>query len=62
MTERVIWFTDNSSPRCVLENDSVSRILLPTQKPGRLGRGIAVVSLPSITITVAITGLSSARS
>ena len=60
-TVTVTWFTVNASS-CLLEEESVSKGLLPRQYPGVLGWGIDAVSLLNINTAEAIVGLSSARS
>lgn len=46
----------------LLEDESVSNILLPVQNPGCLGSGILALSLLNISTADDIVGLSSARS
>ena len=60
-TVTVTWFTENDSS-CLLEDESVSKGLLPRQYPGVLGWGIVAVSLLNINTAEDIVGLSSAFS
>lgn len=60
-TVTVTWFTENDSS-CLLDEESVSKGLLPRQYPGVLGCGIVAVSLLNISTAEDIVGLSSARS
>ena len=60
-TVTVTLFTENDSS-CLLEDESISKGLLPRQYPGVLGWGIVAVSLLNINTAEDIVGLSSARS
>lgn len=62
MTERVTSVTVQVSSSIGFFGEEEEERLLLTQKPGRLGWSISVVSLVSIRTTDDITGLSSAHS
>uniref|UniRef100_A0A6N2KUB7 Uncharacterized protein n=1 Tax=Salix viminalis TaxID=40686 RepID=A0A6N2KUB7_SALVM len=54
-TVTVTWFTENDSS-CLLDEESVSKGLLPRQYPGVLGCGIVAVSLLNISTAEDIVG------